>query len=77
MTNQQPVCCLCGELCEPWPTPGGGRIYGYGNNPDPLGTNDDDRCCALCNDTKVIPARLGMIVATTSPPTTDNRSNES
>lgn len=32
--------------------------YCYGNNPDPLGDTEEDRCCDCCNGTKVIPARL-------------------
>jgi hypothetical protein len=55
--NAPPACCLCGEPCEPWPT-GEGPPHGYGNNPAPLGIDDDDRCCNTCNDTRVIPARL-------------------
>jgi len=51
-----PACVLCGNPCEPWheePT-------GYGHNPEPLA--DLGRCCDNCNATKVIPARLGMMV---------------
>ena len=40
-------CVLCGEY-----------FYGYGNNPYPLATGEDDECCDMCNATKVIPARL-------------------
>ena len=36
----------------------GGFFYGYGNNPYPLATEEDDECCDMCNATKVIPARL-------------------
>ena len=32
------VCCLCGRTC-----------VGYGNNPWPLNTDEDARCCDLCN----------------------------
>lgn len=53
-----PACVLCGNPCEPWheeePT-------GYGHNPEPLA--EDGRCCDNCNATKVIPARLGMMVS--------------
>jgi hypothetical protein len=55
--KEQPTCCLCGQLCEPWPT-GDEEPLGYGHNPAPLGTWDDDRCCNTCNDTEVIPARI-------------------
>jgi hypothetical protein len=37
-------CVLCGY-----------KIFGYGNNAQPLAKG---RCCDICNDTKVIPARL-------------------
>ena len=53
---EQPDCCICGKPCEPWheePT-------GYGNNPDPLGV-EGDRCCDVCNNIYVIPARLGRL----------------
>lgn len=43
------TCCLCGE-----------DQFGYGNNPAPLGTMPDV-CCATCNSSKVIPARLFMM----------------
>lgn len=32
--------------------------FGWGNNPDPLGDSETDRCCDDCNATEVIPARL-------------------
>ena len=41
------ICCLCHK-----------PIIGYGNNPWPISTNPEDRCCDVCNYTKVIPARL-------------------
>lgn len=45
------TCCICGEESE-----------GFGNNPAPLPTkNEDDRCCDFCNDTKVILERLKQI----------------
>jgi hypothetical protein len=31
---------------------------GYGHNPEPLGNRTTDRCCMVCNDTKVIPERM-------------------
>ena len=47
MTEER-VCCLCGET-----------FVGFGNNPAPLKENNDEsRCCDLCNDFKVLPARL-------------------
>jgi len=53
-----PTCCLCGEPCEPWHEP----PTGYGNNPAPLGV-EGDRCCNVCNDIYVIPARFRGITA--------------
>lgn len=45
------ICCLCGEKFE-----------GYGNNPAPLGDNSESsRCCDLCNNEKVIPARISQL----------------
>lgn len=40
------VCVLCGT-----------RVAEFGNNPDPLASLDDGRCCNYCNANKVIPAR--------------------
>lgn len=40
------VCSLCGE-----------NFIGMGNNPEPL-KDVEERCCDVCNDTKVIPARI-------------------
>ena len=50
MTEEKKVCCLCGQ-----------EIDGYGNNPEPISTNEDDRCCDSCNLEKVIPARLEQL----------------
>ena len=41
-------CILCGKK----------DIKEWGNNPAPLG-NLPDKCCSVCNMSKVIPARLG------------------
>ena len=46
------ACCLCDKF-----------ITDYGNNAQPL---KDGNCCSECNATKVIPARLGLIVQTES-----------
>lgn len=43
------ICCLCGKECEDK----------FGNNPAPLmENNENNRCCNVCNDSKVIPARI-------------------
>lgn len=41
------VCCLCGKT-----------VNGWGNNPWPLNNDPKAECCDVCNETKVIPARL-------------------
>lgn len=41
------ICCICGE-----------KIEGYGNNPEPYMSAEVGRCCDLCNQKFVIPARL-------------------
>ena len=41
------ICCICGE-----------KIEGYGNNPEPYMSADAGRCCDLCNQKFVVPARL-------------------
>ena len=51
-------CCLCGEDIEVKFTPEGKAYWSDGNNPEPLGKKEGDRCCDTCNDTKVIPARM-------------------
>ena len=44
------ICCICGQ-----------EFTGYGNNPYPVNSDEDARCCDDCNDTVVIPARLGEL----------------
>lgn len=41
------ICCICGK-----------EYTGWGNNPYPVDKREDARCCDVCNDTQVIPARL-------------------
>ena len=41
------ICCICGQ-----------EFTGYRNNPYPINSDEDARCCDICNDTAVIPARL-------------------
>ena len=55
----QPICCICGNPCEPWPT-GDDPPHGYGHNPWPFG-REGDRCCNTCNDTDVIQARINRL----------------
>lgn len=43
-------CIFCGKEKE-----------GYGNNPFPLATLKDGKCCDNCNLNKVLPARLKQI----------------
>jgi hypothetical protein len=43
------TCVLCGD-----------RFVGMGNNPEPL-ASWPERCCDVCNDIKVIPARIKRI----------------
>jgi hypothetical protein len=43
---QEGACCLCGQ-----------SYHDYGNNPDPLGDLDTERCCDDCNSRRVVPAR--------------------
>ena len=47
------VCCICNKGSN-----------GYGNNPETVGAlkySLEDKCCDECNDTVVIPARLGAM----------------
>lgn len=39
------ICCLCNRI-----------FIGWGNNPEPL--KDSGVCCSVCDETKVIPARI-------------------
>lgn len=43
-------CCICGK-----------EIEGYGNNPWPISTNEEDLCCDECNFTIVVPKRIEML----------------
>lgn len=52
--KRNPICCLCGTECEDK----------WGNNPWPLSDpegGDNERCCNVCNQDIVIPARIKMI----------------
>jgi len=45
-------CCLCEK-----------EVEGFGNNPDPLGNGtEDEECCDECNQEKVIPARIELML---------------
>lgn len=44
-------CCICGKKCEDK----------YGNNPYPLFTGKNERCCNECNDSYVLFARLNRV----------------
>ena len=48
--EEKHTCCICGQ-----------EFTGYGNNPYPVNSDEDARCCDDCNDTVVIPARLGEL----------------
>ena len=54
--NETHTCVLCGTT-----------FVGYGNNPEPLASFDDGRCCDDCNTTKVIPARIKRLTAKVTP----------
>lgn len=41
------TCSICGKKC-----------VGYGNNPQPIKDNYNERCCDECNNNYVIPARI-------------------
>ena len=44
-------CCICGGLCEE-----------YGNDHWPIVLEDGARCCDKCNEEKVIPERINLIM---------------
>ena len=46
------VCCICGK-----------PFTGWGNNPYPVNSDEDARCCDICNDRVVIPARIGKLTS--------------
>lgn len=50
--NQEHICCICGK-----------KFTGWGNNPYPVVTNEDEdvRCCDDCNMTVVVPARMEIM----------------
>lgn len=45
-------CCFCGRIIPFW----------VSNNPYPANKDPDARCCDMCNELKVIPARLGRLI---------------
>lgn len=50
-------CVICGK-----PLPKGD----LGNNPEPIAPYSSGTCCSECNQTKVIPARLGKLTCGTN-----------
>lgn len=50
MSDREYECCIC--HC---------KFHGWGNNPWPVKDGENDRCCDICNESKVIPARLAMM----------------
>ena len=48
MENKTVTCCICGRVIPYW----------VSNNPYPVNTDPKARCCDMCNEMKVIPARL-------------------
>lgn len=48
--NQEYECCICGK-----------KFTGWGNNPYPVVDDENARCCDMCNETKVLPARLAQM----------------
>ena len=59
------VCCICGNV-----------FTGFGNNPWPVVTGEDARCCDTCNSTTVVPARIARIVAANAKDDVNNGSRE-
>lgn len=55
-TQHAYTCCLCGYAGT-----------GHGNNPQPLSQNDADRCCDMCNMTRVVPARIARLAEGRNP----------
>jgi len=52
-------CCLCGGLIDKQKNPLTRQVFwDDGHNAEPLSSG---RCCSICNDTKVIPARIANI----------------
>lgn len=56
MTDVGYECCICGQ-----------KFTGWGNNPWPVDTSEDARCCDDCNSSVVIPARLAKMFNDTTP----------
>jgi len=46
------ICCLCGAEFTEW-----------GNNPEPIKSFEEGKCCNWCNDKYVIPARIRDLFA--------------
>lgn len=59
-------CCICFGEIEKKFTPdfsksGGEMYWDKGNNPFPVSSKEDDRCCDTCNATVVIPSRMNTL----------------
>ena len=52
-------CCICESEIEK-KFLGDEMYWDKGNNPAPVKNGENDRCCDFCNDTVVIPTRMGL-----------------
>ena len=55
MANMEFKCCICGKVHT-----------GYGNDPWPIVRDDKARCCDDCNNNRVIPERINLVMGYTS-----------
>ena len=55
-------CCICNGKIDKHYTPEGEMYWDKGHNPAPVKTGEDDRCCDKCDETVVMPVRLGEVM---------------
>lgn len=56
-------CCFCCNEIEKKYTPEGEMYWDRGNNPKPVSTDEDDRCCDTCNSNVVTPSRMNTLIS--------------
>ncbi len=50
-TANMKKCCICGK-----------KFTGFGNNPWPVVRDENAVCCDECNNTKVVPERINLVM---------------
>ena len=62
VSDGEKKCCICNGKIDKHYTEEGEMYWDKGHNPHPVKTGEDDRCCDKCDETVVMPIRLGEVM---------------